>query len=116
MIIPFNSIGRNIRTLRKQNGLTQEQLAERAQMSTLHLGRIERGERIPSLPYLSRIADALHVPVRELFADSLPQTQAESTPTAFTPENIYRLIEGSSNEARRLMYSICWLIASDFKI
>ena len=45
----LNSIGKNIRKYRTAKGLRQEDIAERAGLSTNYVGMIERGEKIPSL-------------------------------------------------------------------
>ena len=47
---------------------TQEELAERAQISVSFLSMIERGERIPHVETLAAIANALGVTLSELFA------------------------------------------------
>jgi transcriptional regulator with XRE-family HTH domain len=49
--------------------LTQEELSERARISVSFLSMIERGERSPHLETLSKLADALEVPLATLFAD-----------------------------------------------
>ena len=54
-------IGENIRRERKRQLLTIEQLAEKAGITDNFLGKIERGEGMPSLPTLDSIACALHV-------------------------------------------------------
>lgn len=52
-------VGRNVRTLRQERGLTQEQLAHDAEIDLTYLGGIERGKRNPSIIVLARIATAL---------------------------------------------------------
>lgn len=60
-------IGRRIRALRRDRGLTQFALAERIGLSRIYVGEIERGIRDnPTLSHLRRIAAGLGVPVREL--------------------------------------------------
>ena len=49
--------------------MTQEDLSERARISVSFLSMIERGERSPHLETLSKIADALEVPLATLFDD-----------------------------------------------
>ncbi len=61
-------VGRNVRLLRQQKGLTQEKLAVDASIDLTYMGGIERGRRNPSLLVMVRIADALEVPVAELLA------------------------------------------------
>jgi transcriptional regulator with XRE-family HTH domain len=62
-------LGRNVRRLRKQRGLTQEKLAFGAEIDLTYLGGIERGKRNPSLVVMARIADALTVPLAKLLSD-----------------------------------------------
>ena len=47
--------------------MTQEALSERARISVSFLSMIERGERSPHLETLAAIAEALEVPVADLF-------------------------------------------------
>jgi transcriptional regulator with XRE-family HTH domain len=56
-----------VRHHRKRSGLTQSQLAELVDLTTLTVGRIERGEAAPSFEALSRLADVLKIGVRDLF-------------------------------------------------
>jgi transcriptional regulator with XRE-family HTH domain len=56
-----------IRELRKQQGLTQVALAEKAGISPLTLGQLERGYVPKWGKSPARIANALEVPVTELF-------------------------------------------------
>jgi DNA-binding XRE family transcriptional regulator/CheY-like chemotaxis protein len=62
----MESMGARIKQIRKQKGLTQQQLAERTGMERSNIARIEAGRHRPTLPTLERIADALEVPVVEL--------------------------------------------------
>ena len=55
-----------VRSKRKQVGLSQERLAEKADLSTVFISRIERGKESPSVDNLVRIAKALGSRVRDL--------------------------------------------------
>lgn len=59
--------GKHLKTLRSQAGLTQEQLAETAQISVDFLSLVERGINSPSFDNLEKLAEALGVEVRKLF-------------------------------------------------
>lgn len=52
--------------MRKELGLTQEQLADRAGLSSIYLGTIENGRRDPSVSTVFSLARGLGVPVPEL--------------------------------------------------
>lgn len=59
--------GAKLRKVRLSRGWTQEQLAEKADVSLNFLNLIERGQRAPSFDNLERLAKVLRVPVYELF-------------------------------------------------
>lgn len=61
------SLGERIAELRKANGLTQEQLAEKAGYSVEFISLVERGLNAPSVAGLAKIAKALKVEVKDLF-------------------------------------------------
>ena len=63
-------VGGNVRRLRLQRALTQEQLAFEAQIDLTYVGGIERGRRNPSVMVLARIAEALGVLPGELLKSS----------------------------------------------
>ena len=51
-------IGRRIAEIRKENGMTQAQLAERCGLQQAHIARIENGKFSVGLDTLAQIADA----------------------------------------------------------
>lgn len=53
------SIGTKVRTLRKSQNVSAEQLAVRAGVSSSTLGRLERSDILPNLRILERIAEEL---------------------------------------------------------
>ena len=59
-------LGQRIRFFRDQIGLTQLQLAEKANISSKAVGRYENGNRVPSVEIAQRIATALGISVNEL--------------------------------------------------
>lgn len=63
------SIGRRIRELRKEKGLSQEALAEAASIDRSYLGGIERGEHNLNIMMLIGIAKTLNIGISELFMD-----------------------------------------------
>lgn len=63
-------IGQCIRTHRNVKKLSQEALAERAELTTNYLGQIERGEKNPTVYMLQKITNALEIPMSELIIES----------------------------------------------
>lgn len=66
---PRDLLGEAIRTRRLQLLLSQEKLAEKAELHWTYIGGIERGERNVSLLNIVRIARALSVTPSELLKD-----------------------------------------------
>jgi transcriptional regulator with XRE-family HTH domain len=62
-------LGEAIRSKRKQAGMSQEKLAEKGDLSTVFISRVERGKESPTVDSLAKIAGALKVRVRELVKD-----------------------------------------------
>ena len=59
-------VGSNIRRIRLKRDLSQEQLAEKAELHRTYIGMIERSEKNLTLTSLEKIAEALGVPIHHL--------------------------------------------------
>jgi len=59
-------LGKNIRKFRRKAGITQEELAEKTDLSTTYIGYIEIGQKRPTLKVLNKIATVLKVKVKDL--------------------------------------------------
>ena len=62
-------VGRNIRRLRQERGLSQEDLADEIGVHRTYMGGVERGERNLTLRSLERLAERLGVSPLSLLAD-----------------------------------------------
>jgi transcriptional regulator with XRE-family HTH domain len=69
----LGQIGRRLQALRRQQGLTLEQLAGDSGLSTGYLSQIENGAAVPSLTALQLIAAELGVDLAEFFPDERPR-------------------------------------------
>ena len=65
----LSSIGKNIRKFRLIKKLRQEDLAEKAGLSTNYIGAVERGEKLPSLETFIVIVNALGVSADMVLSD-----------------------------------------------
>jgi transcriptional regulator with XRE-family HTH domain len=65
---PAQAFGAAVRALRTEQGVAQETLANLADIERSHMGKIERGEHIPSLPLIFKIAAALECGATDLMA------------------------------------------------
>ncbi len=63
----IKAFGRRLRDLRISNGLSQEQLANEAEIPLSQVGRIERGEINPTLSTINALATALKIDINGLF-------------------------------------------------
>ncbi len=63
--------GLRVRYFRKRLGISQDDLADKADMHRTYIGAIERGERNISLLNILRLADALEITVKELFDEDI---------------------------------------------
>lgn len=60
-------IGQRIRSYRLQNGLNQEELAEKCGLHPTYIGQVERGEKNATLDSISKIANGLSLSLSKLF-------------------------------------------------
>jgi len=67
----YVKLGEKIKRERVHNRLTQEMLAEMAEITSSYVGQIERGERKVTLSKLVRIANVLNVSVDYLLSDTI---------------------------------------------
>jgi transcriptional regulator with XRE-family HTH domain len=66
-----NTLGKNIKIFRARRGLSQADLAEKADISIPFLSNIERGIKYPQPDMLAKIVNSLGVEVNELFTVNL---------------------------------------------
>ena len=63
----LKQFAQRVRMLREEQGISQEKLAERAELHRTYIGMVERFERNPSLICIHKIANGLGVRITELF-------------------------------------------------
>lgn len=77
------SIGAKIRDLRQKNGLTQEELGDRADLSKGYISQLENDLTSPSIATLIDVLTLLGSSLKEFFSE------ADETKTVFTPEDYF---------------------------
>ena len=75
MTMNYKLIGTRIKNLRLSQSLTQEELAERSDISPQHISHIENAGTKLSLPCLVNVCNALGVTADKILCDSLPQSE-----------------------------------------
>lgn len=74
-------IGERIRDKRREKGLSQEELAERADIHSTYIGQLERGEKSATVDSLEKITAALGITFEELFIHLQPSTEFKDNTT-----------------------------------
>ena len=69
------NMGDRIREVRKKQGLTQDQLAERLDVSVEFVGQIERAQKLPSMQVFIKLIEVLNVSADYLLRDSVSTGQ-----------------------------------------
>lgn len=65
----LKKLGHCIRAIREEKGLSQEKLSFECGLHRTYVSSVERGERNIAVINLRKIADALGVPLTQLFTD-----------------------------------------------
>ncbi len=102
------SLGTRIMQVRNQKGLTQRQLSERTGIAGSYLSRIENRRLEPRPKTLRKIADALGIPVSELFQDrpgALGTLQCVITPSGHCVMDLLRSGRGKPPQPGTESYS-----------
>lgn len=96
----YYKIGQQIRKIRKAHGLSQEELAEKIDISTTHMSHIETGNTKLSLPVFVDIATALEVRTDELLDSS------SSASTSVALEEISSVLERCNAKQAKVIADI----------
>lgn len=104
--IDYKAMGKRIRAKRLEMGLTQEKLAEIAEISTSHIGEIERGTSICSLAVIANIATIL-----DLNLDTLIKgINNKNANNGFS-----EILDGLPKDNKKLYIELCEKIADTLK-
>lgn len=104
----YKLIGKRLRTIRQKRGYTQEQVSERAGISSQHCSGIECGSAKVSLPALMRLCNALDATPDEILMDSVKQATPlylKDVAEVFSdcsPDEIYLMLSQADNLKKSL--------------
>lgn len=97
MLELYKRIGKKIATLRKENSMTQEQLAEKLSITVKHCSSVERGLSSLSLEKLIYVADLFDVSLDYLVRDFSDEEQN------YIPQICLELFKDADNKERYLL-------------
>ena len=95
-------IGSFLKALRNEKGLTQEQLAERVNVSRRSISRWETGTNLPDLDVLMELADYYEVELRELLDGERKSEQMDPV----LKETALKVAEYSNEEKKRITKTV----------
>ena len=76
-VVPALAFGAAVRAARTEDGIAQETLAHLAGIERSHMGKIERGEHMPTLVLVLKIARALGRSAGELMLETEARLPSE---------------------------------------
>ena len=97
-------LGRRIRSLRKDRGMTQEELAVVSDIGVKYLSRIERGDTNVTLKLLSQLAGALEIEMCDLLQIKQEQTRAQ------LEDELYSIIRNAKDDKLRFIYRMATMV------
>ena len=113
-------IGAFLKVLRKQKGLTQEQIAEKFNVSSRTVSRWENGNNMPDLDVLIEISDFYEVDLRELL-DGERRSEKVNNENQEKEETVLKAVDYTNTETERynkrvhrllLTGAIFWFVSS----
>lgn len=105
--IDYKEIGKRIRAERRRQDLTQEKLAEMADISESFLGHVERGGRVLSVETLAKLANALGLTVEYILCGEY------NYQPDMLPAEIVNALGQMSGSQRRVFLSMMQTLAAN---
>ncbi|TVY02161.1 helix-turn-helix domain-containing protein [Cohnella terricola] len=98
----LRAVGQRLRDIRKQTGLSQEELGEKAGFHFSYIGGVERGEKNISLLNLQKIADALEVHIYDFFQYTSYKKSGNSEKSVLIDELTNKLISLKTSDLKKV--------------
>lgn len=102
-------IGAFLKVLRKRKGLTQEQIAEKFNVSSRTVSRWENGNNMPDLDVLIEISDFYEVDLRELL-DGERRSEKVNNENQEKEETVLKAVDYANTETERYTKRVHWLL------
>ena len=98
-------IGSFLKELRKEKGITQEELAQQLNVSSRSVSRWETGSNMPDLDVLIELSDFYDVDLRELLSGERRSEQMDKE----MKDTVLQVADYSNEEKARLLRRMHWL-------
>ena len=106
MEIDYSILGERIRRERRKQGLTQEDLAYKIDMSSVFLSRVERGTSRINLNRLAQISTVLDIPLETLITGTCFKSEK------YLDNELYEIITQCSPVKQKLIYNLAKIVLS----
>ena len=103
-------IGKFLQELRKEHGLTQEQLAEKTGVTRRTVSRWETGSNMPDMDILIDLSDLYAVDLREILSGERKSERMDQE----LKETVLQVADYSNEEKARLLNRMHWLFIAGF--
>lgn len=103
--IDYKLIGERIKNIRKSIGMTQETLAEKIDVATAFMSRVERGYAQINLKRLAQISTVLNVPIERIITGTT--TKSDN----YLDNELYEVLIKCTPEKQRLIYNIAKIVS-----
>ena len=107
MALDFSIIGQRLKKARQNRHLTQEDLAEKLDVSVAFLSRIERGSSHINLKRLNQICSILEISEGQILNGSSGDSKN------YLNSEFTELLQNSSSEQQKLIYKIAQVIINE---
>lgn len=107
MALDYSIIGERLKKARKSKNLTQEQLAEKIDVSVAFLSRVERGDVKINLARLSQICDLLEISIAYIL------TGVGSNSKNYLSDDFANLLKNCPPDKLKLIYDIAKVIVNE---
>ena len=106
----LKKVGNFLKELRKEKGMTQEQLAEYLNVSGRTISRWETGSNLPDIDILIHLSDYYEVDIRELLDGERRSEKMDKE----TEETILKVADYDNSEKQRIARRLCILFCAGF--
>jgi XRE family transcriptional regulator, regulator of sulfur utilization len=96
-------IGERIRLQRRSQGLSQEDLAQKAGLHPTYIGQLERGEKNATLESISKVARALTIKLEDLVSFTQPNLSDGNETIRELIQELYRVTEADQKSILKIV-------------